>query len=527
MDARWGVGKWLPLPRFQIVQASGKKRPIDDGARNSHNEMVRYSETLDCPSPVQPAVQLRALTAALMERGLTPAQLNQRAETGTEDMPDAYRFVPIRPDELAQNIVAVWDPETGKPMFQEIYGHVFGKSAAVVNFHRLQRLLTSAARRLLGLLIAFYYDDATLQDLSSAKGRGQRYLRGFFRLLGRTLSSEKSVPLQTCADYLGLRHDVSRAMSEGLIEFEPRAKLQEKIAQAIQCVRSAGKLSPAEASKLRGVMQFMATGVFGRVGAGGMSALVRRQYADSPPYRLTPEIAAALRYFEDVMALPLRREARLWARGSPPLIIASDGRLDSSAPASIATLIVDPASGTRVAFLAYVPAELRDRWKSKEQYIAHVEQAALVMVVMTDCYPLRGRDAFWFIDNSVVLSAMVKGTSSEPDLARATAALHLALAARSCRMWFEYVESDSNWADEPSRKLWESEFLHRHGFEAKPGYVPAWPWSEEDGRVARIFPLHTQRWEGQHLSALGQLTPPDIERASNATLSLIKRSAVA
>ena len=94
-------------------------------------------------------------------------------------------------------------------------------------------------------------------------------------------------------------------------------------------------------------------------------------------------------------------------------------------------------------------------------------------------------------------------------------------------MWFEYVESDSNWADEPSRKLWESTFLHRHGFEARPGYVPAWPWSEEDGRVARIFPLHTQRWEGQHLSALGQLTPPDIERASNATLSLIKRSAVA
>ena len=511
MDERWGAGRWLPLPRFQIVQASGKKRPIDDGARNSHNEMVRYSETLDCPSPVQPAVQLRALTAALLARGLTPAQLDQRAETGTEDMPDAYRFVPIRPAELSQNIVAVWDPDTGQPMFQEIYGHVFGKSAAVVNFHRLQRLLTSAARRLLGLLIAFYYDDATLQDLSSARGRGQRYLRGFFRLLGRTLSAEKSVPLQSCADYLGLRHDVSRAMSDGLISFEPRAKLQEKIAHAIQSARSAGTLSPADASKLRGVMQFMATGVFGRVGAGGMSALVRRQYADSPPYRITPEIAAALRYFEEVMSLPLRREARLWARGSPPLIIASDGRLDSSAPASVATLIVDPVSGTRVAFLAYIPAELRDRWKAKEQYIAHVEQAALVMVILGDCYPLQGRDAFWFIDNSVALSAMVKGTSSEPDLARATAALHLALAAKSCRMWFEYVESDSNWADEPSRKLWESTFLHRHGFEARPGYVPAWPWIEEDGRVARIFPLHSQRWEGQHLSALGQLHPPDVE----------------
>ena len=126
------------------------------------------------------------------------------------------------------------------------------------------------------------------------------------------------------------------------------------------------------------------------------------------------------------------------------MIIASDGRLDASAPASIATLIVDPLSDTRVAFLASIPAELRSRWGAKEQYIAHVEQAALVMVIIGDCYPLQGRDAFWFIDNSVTLSAMIKGTSSEPDLARAAAALHLALAARACRMWFEYVESDSN-----------------------------------------------------------------------------------
>ena len=41
-------------------------------------------------------------------------------------------------------------------------------------------------------------------------------------------------------------------------------------------------------------MQFMASGVFGRVGAGGMNALVKRQYADAPPYTITLEVAAAL-----------------------------------------------------------------------------------------------------------------------------------------------------------------------------------------------------------------------------------------
>ena len=60
---------------------------------------------------------------------------------------------------------------------------------------------------------------------------------------------------------------------------------------------------------------------------------------------------------------------------------------------------------------------------------------------------LAGRDAFWYIDNTVALSAA--------DMARAAAAIHLAMAranARAC-VWFEYIESESNWADEPSRAL--------------------------------------------------------------------------
>ena len=97
------------------------------------------------------------------------------------------------------------------------------------------------------MLIAFYYDDATIQDLSFARGQGQRFLRGFFRLLGRSLSQSKAVPLQDQADYLGLKHDVSAALQGGVIVFEPRPKLQEKIAGAIAAARQENWLSPADA----------------------------------------------------------------------------------------------------------------------------------------------------------------------------------------------------------------------------------------------------------------------------------------
>ena len=107
------------------------------------------------------------------------------------------------------------------------------------------------------------------------------------------------------------------------------------------------------------------------------------------PYRITAEVASALRYFEEMMRLPLQREARLWARGSKPLIVASDGRLGASVPASIATPIIDPESGDRTAFVTEIPADLISRWGHKEQYTAHVEQAALIIVIIGDCHAQR------------------------------------------------------------------------------------------------------------------------------------------
>eukprot|EP00972_Heterocapsa_arctica_P084192 12403705-Heterocapsa_arctica.AAC.1 len=55
MDAEWGAGQWLPMPRFETVQASGKRRPIDDGSRFGHNDASGYDETIECCSAFQPA----------------------------------------------------------------------------------------------------------------------------------------------------------------------------------------------------------------------------------------------------------------------------------------------------------------------------------------------------------------------------------------------------------------------------------------------------------------------------------------
>ena len=164
------------------------------------------------------------------------------------------------------------------------------------------------------------------------------------------------------ADYIGLRHDVSEALSSGVVRFRPRDGLLGKLSGLLRDARSANWCSPAEASKARGILQFMAIGVYGRIGYWGMKALLQRQYSDKAPFTLSRALRDSFQDFGDVPQLPFRRERLLWGRLRQPPIAASDGRLDESAPASLATLGIDPVSGQRTPWLAEVPPALIERW---------------------------------------------------------------------------------------------------------------------------------------------------------------------
>ena len=116
------------------------------------------------------------------------------------------------------------------------------------------------------VLVSKYFDDATLQDLSTARGRAQRQMRGLYRMMGIPLAVKKQVDLTFEADFLGLMHDFTRIAEEGLVGFKPRKALLEKAKQMLMERVQTGRTTPAEASKLRGVMGFTFTAYYGQVG---------------------------------------------------------------------------------------------------------------------------------------------------------------------------------------------------------------------------------------------------------------------
>ena len=90
-------------------------------------------------------------------------------------------------------MVAVWDPKGQRCLYQTVYGHVFGKAAAVINFHRPQRLVAAMGKRWLAIFLSLYFDDLLVQDYRSTQPAAQEMVRQFMALIGLPLSPTKSV----------------------------------------------------------------------------------------------------------------------------------------------------------------------------------------------------------------------------------------------------------------------------------------------------------------------------------------------
>ena len=487
LDELLGKGAWLPMPRFLHVQPNGKRRPIDDGSRHDHNQATSYSETLDCVTAIQPGLHLRALAGAVRDKAPSDKQatFSQALEaiglrgcgvaTGTEDMPDAYRFVPCHPDENAFNVVSVWEVDAREPRFQVMYGHVFGRAAAVINFHRLQRLITALGKRWICLLMAFYYDDASVQDFTICGLLGQRHLRAVMAMLGLPLSAKKQVDLQVEADYLGLLHDVSQVAVRGVVSFRPRPAIKERVLALIDQAFKANSMTPADASKLRGVLGFISTASFGQVGRGGAQPLIFRQYADRPPFPLTHALRRALQYFRTLQELPLARQFQVWKSTQRPIVVATDGRVDDTAPPSIAFVAIDLETHCKIAAWSVLTAELRSTWQG-EDGIALVEESAILLAVQECGRQWEERDILWYVDNSVVLASMSKGASRSQAIDHGAATLQLVLAGLRIRVWWEYIESKANWSDALSRDL-KDPWLQEQGFTPYEAFLQSWPWT--------------------------------------------------
>ena len=103
-------------------------------------------------------------------------------------------------------------------------------------------------------------------------------------------------------------------------------------------------------------------------------------------------------------------------------------------------------------YAAYSPAAAEyAHWRERSQYVGQLELLAAVAVYYSLAAELRGREVIHFIDNAGAMACLVKGSSAELDSSLLVHTFWALAAALDIDVWFEFVYSEANIADWPSR----------------------------------------------------------------------------
>ena len=460
MDRKYKRGRWRCLGRNAVYQ-KGKWRCVDNGKRNKANRATSMSERITCGRADFPAVIAREVAKRMQHKTRSGAIRKKRMPRmlhGTDDLRAAYRRVPTRQPEYTN--VAVWDSDHRKVVYCEVPGHNFGLKSAVVNFNRFPELATSAARRLLWITTEHYYDDNDTAEPDYARGSGQKCL---IELCGDTFfgfpfDDSKHEPEKEVNEYLGVLTDLSR-VDAGVITMDVSKKRRDKIRTMVRDIRKSERLPSGLAASLFGKARWMLSPCFGSLGKACLQPIMQREYQRGVA-ALSTELKDSLEFIEFVCDNLPPLEIPLLPSKLDPVVIFTDAegkkRQGSRAPTGhLGFVVYHPVYGRRYAHAPAPPnwTKLFDKLRERDTYIAQYELAAAITPFLS--LPpewLTGRPVELWVDNSGAIGALVKGYSGVPDCARIVNLFHFATARLGIHsLWVDYVPSESNPADVPSR----------------------------------------------------------------------------
>ena len=311
------------IKRFVITQASGKKRVIDDAAAGGQSQLSADGNRLQFTTALQPCQRVKLLVDTLCQFGIVPNQHLDTISAIGEDLPDAYRKIPMLPSHSSACLVTYRDNASNAIRIRKYNSMLFGTPLAVAAFNRLPFLLQAIVRRVSRQLCTFYFDDATQQDWSSTAVSSQSNLELIAELLGYPFAVDKRQLLQPTGDFLGLVHDMTHALDQDVIHLWIRDRFNAKIHEFIDTAVASQQFHPGSASKLFGCVTFLDQAVFSRVARSGLNAIKDRQYNDSNS-AVTPSLKQSFAVIKAILDSKPRRSIHTRLYVQPRMFGASD-----------------------------------------------------------------------------------------------------------------------------------------------------------------------------------------------------------
>ena len=462
LDERFGRGAWWAMSRFLSVKVTDKgekvMRMIDDGRSSGHNsEGTMMHETVRPTGVDAPSL----MAAEFMRQATIQGKPCPELTLSTDDVAKAYRKIPTSQPEYS--VACIYDTQKDAAAYFITRGHPFGASSAVTNFNRSPALVCSASRRLLATPVDHFVDDFQEMDAKKCGANVQNAVWCIAKCIGVPMAKKKRVLPGAVRVILGVLVDVSKVHSEGKITYSPLADRCAGIIASLERALELGSITPGEASKLFGRIQFLLSATFARTGRAAALPLVERAVdrdARTPRVRggrwgITEAYVHMLAFFKALLT-----EARLPARtiqiGRPPLacILPYTDASFEAGIGRIGIIMIDPHTGMRLFAGGTLHQDhewIRFLTGKKRQCISQLEALAGVAALLTFRRHLTDRRTIHFCDNTPALSSFVHGYTSRPDMAALSNAYHVILAQERIDAWLEWIPSKANIGDVPSR----------------------------------------------------------------------------
>ena len=223
-----------------------------------------------------------------------------------------------------------------------------------------------------------------------------------------------------------------------------------------EAARTIGHLGVEAAEILVGKFGFLLRESSQRIGRAASQVLIKVISQRSPSV-WGPALEHSLRFYKALfrnmlpgMDIPLYRDTR------KPVILYTDAsfRYVGSRPlARIAFFLYDPHLKVCVYGSMVLPEWFYSYFaKDKKTYIMQAELVAAVCAYFSCPHILRGRPVWHFIDNTGALSCLIHGYANHEDCAHLVNSFHMQLLGIQSLCYFEFVKSEANIADGPTRE---------------------------------------------------------------------------
>jgi len=402
------------------------------------------------------------------------------------------------------NIVAVYcfspPPGYSEPgvYYFPVFGHCFGFVSSINNFSTMPALLCTIGRCTLAAPVEAYVDDFNNCDLRlpncGPNCGAQRAMVELLRLFGWPIEAPKSQEAGVVNKFLGMMGDTSLASTLNRAETDPLEVSfypnEDRVGNILglmdQCDPAeggSGIMTPHQAEVLLGKLGFLLRGAHGSVGRGASQPIFSRKHDLTGQLAWNEALAHSFAFFRKLFTRFPVLTWRLDADETPWLLVYTDAckntrfgglgvvilltwRLDADETpwllvytdackntrfGGLGVVIFDRATGRRYVSSAMCPKDIEESFARGGYIINQLELLAILTALLTFPELFRNRRALWFVDNCSALSACVHGYANKLDMAKMANSVRLALCSLGVRARFDWVPTDANISDTPSR----------------------------------------------------------------------------